>query len=463
MSLKVRLLAITSLWLLLVLLIFNTIAYYVFIHSVEKNEVLHLIRRANLVLKNPDIHNPQLWSSPTLLTEYFISEDIIRIIDLEKSVKAQSGTDTRLIDIPAHFTTEQNTTLFRSQGIAMAFVQMPIYSLDPKTSNLQIASLEIGRNLTSYTDSQKALLTILLWTSFGILIVSVVGGSFFYSTSLFKPLHQLAIAMQGVQKDGDFRRLPQAGDPKNNELIQLVFIFNEMIARLEAHSLRQNQFVLDASHELRTPLTIIESYSDLLRRWGGDDPKLREEAIDTIHSEAIRLKGMTAALLDLVVRTPTDEKLDWIDFNLTKLIDSVAQSLQVAFSREIEVLYPQVLAPLDIYLTGSPEKIRQLFIILIDNAIKYSDIGIQIKLQDEPLAVSVSIVDCGVGIPEDELEAIFERFYRVDKARNRKTGGVGLGLPIAQNIVRLHGGTIVIHSTLGEGTIVTVQLYKNGY
>jgi two-component system, OmpR family, sensor histidine kinase ArlS len=461
MSLKTRLLVITSAWLLLILLLFNSIAYYIFIHSVEKNEALHLVRRANLILKNPDIHNPLHWSSPELLNQYFLSEDIIRILDPEHKVQAQSGTDQRLIEIPASYTTKQQSTIFRSRGIVFAFIQTPVYSLNPDSPNQQIATLEIGRNLSNYTDSQKVLVSILLWTSLGILIVTVVGGSFLYSKYVFKPLHQIAGAMQGVQKDGNFSRLPQAGDPNNDELIQLVFIFNEMIARLEAHSLRQNQFVLDASHELRTPLTIIESYSDLLRRWGGDDPELREEAIDTIHSEAIRLKGMTAALLDLVVRNPADEKADWIDFNLTKLIDSVAQSLQVAFSRGIKVIYPQVLVPFDIYLTGSPEKIRQLFIILIDNAIKYSDIDIQIDVQDEPLAVLVRIIDHGVGIPEDEIEVIFERFYRIDKARSRKTGGLGLGLPIAQNIVRLHGGTIAIHSTLGQGSIVTIQLNKN--
>jgi two-component system sensor histidine kinase ArlS len=461
MSLKIRFLAITSLWLLLILLLFNTIAYYIFIHYVEKNEMLHVIRRANLILINPDIHNPQLWSSSQLLNDYYNSEDIIRILDPEHRVQAQSGTDQRLIDIPAYYTIKQHSTVFRSEGVTLAFIQMPIYSLDPDRPNQQIATLEIGRNLSNYTDSQKVLVTILLWTTLGILIVSVVGAGFLYSNYLFKPLHKLARAMQGVQKDDDFRRLPQTGDPKNNELIQLVYIFNEMIARLEAHSLRQNQFVLDASHELRTPLTIIESYSDLLRRWGGDDPKLREEAINTIHSEAIRLKGMTAALLDLVVRHPTDEKVDWIDFNLIALIDSVAQSLQVAFSRDIEVFYPQVLVPMDIYITGSPEKIRQLFIILIDNAIKYSDIGIQIEVLDESNEVIVKIIDHGVGIPEGEIEAIFERFYRVDKARNRKTGGVGLGLPIAQKIVQLHGGTIAINSTIGQGTIVTVQLNKN--
>jgi two-component system sensor histidine kinase ArlS len=114
----------------------------------------------------------------------------------------------------------------------------------------------------------------------------------------------------------------------------------------------------------------------------------------------------------------------------------------------------------DIYLYGSAEKIKQLFIILLDNAIKYSESAICIEAQSQADTVVVRIIDHGTGIPEKELASVFERFYRVDKARNRKTGGIGLGLAIAQSIVKSHHGTIEIASILHTGTTVIVRLPK---
>jgi two-component system sensor histidine kinase ArlS len=136
----------------------------------------------------------------------------------------------------------------------------------------------------------------------------------------------------------------------------------------------------------------------------------------------------------------------------------VTQALRITFNREI--VY--VVAPREPLYTmlGNAEEIRQLFIIILDNALKYSELDIRIELSETTKAYHFDFIDHGIGIPEDEIHHVFERLYRVDKARSRKTGGVGLGLAIAQHIVQLHQGTILITSKLDEGTKVTVSLPK---
>jgi two-component system sensor histidine kinase ArlS len=423
------------------LLIFNGIAYYLFAHYADNNEVAHMVKRS------------------------------IRIIDSHQKVALLVGTDPNLIEQPIQYRTQPHTEIIHDKGASLIYVHVPIYEENLSAANSQIGMLEIGRNLLKYNDYKQPLIIILTFTSLSILIVSIIGGSYFYTKHLFKPLQHLAGTMEGIHRDGNFQRLPSVVDARSNELDQLVRIFNEMIARLEAHFVLQKQFVMDASHELRTPLTIIESYSNLLRRWGGDDPKLREEAVETIHSEAIRLKGLTTTLLELIVLNPVEDRESWGDYNLTELLASLAQSIQLAFERNMtctwlpssegqSITASTGLTGEDIYLYGSTEKIRQLFIILLDNAIKYSDAAIAIEVQAQTDTVAVRIIDHGIGIPEEELESIFERFYRVDKARNRKTGGIGLGLAIAQSIVKTHHGTIEIASILHTGTTVTVHLPK---
>jgi signal transduction histidine kinase len=195
--------------------------------------------------------------------------------------------------------------------------------------------------------------------------------------------------------------------------------FNHMIDLLEINFEKQQQFVSNASHELKTPLTIIESFASLLKRRGLQDPTLFAESIEAIHSESIRMKEMTEQLL-MLARNPEQWNIEFNMIDLSDFIDQTLKVFQNAYQREIEFSDRQLQS---IMIETDGKKLKQLLFILLDNARKYSDDLISVETGLVTGEVYIKIIDRGIGIPKDELEKVFDRFYRVDKARNRKQGG----------------------------------------
>lgn len=181
----------------------------------------------------------------------------------------------------------------------------------------------------------EILATGLMVTTVSVLLFSLVGGVF-YTRVIIRPIRKLLETMNTVRSKGQFIQLSSQFTTKNDELGRLGKTFNQMILSLQENDLKQKQFVSDASHELRTPLTVIESYTSLLRRWGGEDPTLRQEALDAIHSETVRLKGLIDSLLHMaeIERQP---EIRLRNINLKPLIDATAEQLSLAFKREIRV------------------------------------------------------------------------------------------------------------------------------
>lgn len=218
-------------------------------------------------------------------------------------------------------------------------------------------------------------------------------------------------------------------------------------------------FVADVSHELRTPLTNIKSYSETLLENDIDDRETQRSFLEVIESEADR---MTRLVKDLLVLSQLDHsksalKLEPVD--IEKLVISVIKKMEIeAKNHKLTMTY----------VTGSPtteimvtrDRLEQVFINIISNAIKYTPEGgsITVICGQQEDHVYVKVTDNGIGIPEQDLPMIFERFYRVDKARSREQGGTGLGLAIAKEIVEAHHGKISIDSVYGSGTTVTIRL-----
>jgi signal transduction histidine kinase len=191
----------------------------------------------------------------------------------------------------------------------------------------------------------------------------------------------------------------------------------------------------------------------MLKRWGRDDDTIRDEAIEAISKEAQRLQNLTKSMLMLAQA----EQEDWLRaevFNVVQLAEETADLLHMTFQRMIRVHS----AKPEVRLRADKDKIRQLMVILLDNAIKYSKETIDISLTVTKGSVRISVSDKGIGIPEEEMPYIFERFFRVDGARSRSTGGVGLGLSIAKRIVDLHEGQIDVFSKPEQGTTITVAI-----
>jgi two-component system, OmpR family, sensor histidine kinase ArlS len=450
MNLKIKITLLLTLWLLFILLLCNVVIYYLFIRITTNSELELLKDQAQTLLLKDISRHPEYWDIPGELDRYLIPREMIRYVTANANVLFQVYRDKELLTKPPQYVLKETTRIVNRNGAFYVYVMTPVYE-----NEHQVATLEIGRSLGPLSNFTHTLLSILLLVSVGAVILSLLGG-YFYTKVLLKPLDQLIFTMQTIEENGVFRRIDLESHPERDELTMLGATFNRMIDRLEETFQRHEQFLADASHELRTPITVIDSYASLLRRWASSDPALREEALDAIQSESAQLKQLTQNLLSLM-NTEEKQRIKWVEFDLEPLVQSTAASLRLTFNRSIEVRLSHEGCK-SLTMRGDPEKIKQLLVILLDNALKYSKKAVILSIEKEARHMKMQVIDEGIGIAEEDLPHLFDRFYRADKARNRKLGGAGLGLAISENIVRQHGGTITMSSRLGEGTTVTVKL-----
>ena len=264
--------------------------------------------------------------------------------------------------------------------------------------------------------------------------------------------------LAGVISDIDASRLDRrlAVDESQNELKDLAAAINGMLNRISAAYESQLRFVSDASHELRTPIAVIQGYVNLLDRWGKKDEKTLQESIEAIKSETESMKDLVEQLLFLARGDNETLQLHKQDFDCCDVIDEIIT--------EAQMIHPDHNFQLDLKRPADIKADKQLFKqairILVDNSIKYSPSGekIIIRVAAEEGSVHISVQDSGIGIAPEELPNIFERFYRSDESRARKTGGSGLGLAIAKWIVERHGGYFEVLSRLDIGTRITIVL-----
>ena len=224
-------------------------------------------------------------------------------------------------------------------------------------------------------------------------------------------------------------------------------------------------FVSDVSHELRTPLTTIQSAVDLIGRAGERLDPLERRALELAHGELQRIRGMVEELLTLSQMDSRQYSLEVAPTDLGEVVRSALDAIESKARRfEIDLRYTAGGLPGTAVgkCACDARKVYQVLLNLLDNAIKYSDPGarVDVSLLDDGEFVVVRVADTGVGIPEEDLPQLFERFYRVDKDRSRATGGSGLGLAISRQIVELHGGDLSVESRVGVGTTFDVRLPK---
>lgn len=245
--------------------------------------------------------------------------------------------------------------------------------------------------------------------------------------------------------------------PTQKELRSLAQSINELMDRVNQAYSAQMRFVSDASHELRTPIAVIQGYAALLDRWGKSDPDALQESIDAIRGEAASMERLVEQLLFLARGDNDSQPVKPEAVDLTDLAGEVL--------REEEMIHPERTFlprweedPVRIY--ADPGLIKQVLRILMDNSLKYSPPQgrIYLRVLENQDLVRLTVQDEGMGIPPDGIPHIFERFYRTDQSRDRKTGGTGLGLSIAKWIVERHGGWFEVVSRPDVGTRITVVL-----
>lgn len=210
---------------------------------------------------------------------------------------------------------------------------------------------------------------------------------------------------------------------------------------------------MNASHELKTPITVIDSYSQMLKRFGKTREDILDESIHAISDEAKRMKYLTEQLLSFSKAAQARENFRPERLNIVRMAEEIKSRLEPVYKRNIHLRTPDS----EIFVEADPDSLDQLLKIFLDNAYKYSSDDITIDIGKEDGAVIVNITDEGIGIPEEDLDKIFNRFYRVDKARARKTGGSGLGLSIADELAKVNGIILDVKSRIGSGTTFTLK------
>ena len=284
-----------------------------------------------------------------------------------------------------------------------------------------------------------------------LLVAMVIVFTLFFSNTFSRRLNKVMTSMRIIQ-NGDYTHKVNMGG--NDELTVLGNEFNDLAERLRTSEEKRSRFVSDASHELKTPLASIKLLTDSILQYDMDPETIREFVSD-IGAEAERLNRMTAKLLSLTKAEGTAGAESEIIYmaptirRVAKMLRQQAQQADIHVQLELERDVPVLILEDDLY---------QIVFNLMENGIKYNTPGgtLTVSLRRAEDNAILEVSDTGVGIPEDAVEHIFERFYRVDKARSRASGGSGLGLSIVRTIVQRNRGQIQVSSAPGQGTTFTV-------
>lgn len=324
------------------------------------------------------------------------------------------------------------------------------------TQSLNIWGRQIGIQVaTSFQTIRDAagILVVIMLTSGGVGIIGSIAVGMWLSSRALKPIHQITEAAGRIATTDDLKtRLTWTGPL--DELGQLVSVFNHMMSRLEHLFSVQQRFVGDVSHELRTPLTAIRGNIDLVKRYGMDATSL--EAID---SEAERMSRLVNDLLLLARADYGELKIELEPLDVDDIVTEAYREARVlAKDRDLTV---RIVDFEPVRVNGNADRVKQLLLNLISNAIKFTPDGgmVTLNLRREGQEAVLQVADTGVGIGEEDMRRIFDRFYQADSSRRKDDGdGFGLGLAIAKWIVDAHSGTISVASKLGEGTTFTVTI-----
>jgi signal transduction histidine kinase len=270
------------------------------------------------------------------------------------------------------------------------------------------------------------------------------------------PVDQITQTARSISVQNLSSRLsvPQTGD----ELQRLSETLNNMLERLEAAFKKIIQFTADASHELRTPVAVMRTRTELSLRKPRSAEEYRE-ALTQVHSELEKTSELVERLMLLARAHYGVEALQLVSEDLREIAREVC-SQGKTLSEAKDIMFRQQVPEQPVWVKADPHALRRLFLILIDNAIKYTPEGGRVDVvvrQENGFAIG-EVRDTGIGIAPEDLANVFERVYRADKARSRESGGVGLGLSIGRWIAEAHAGTIAVQSSLGGGSIFQLRL-----
>ena len=322
----------------------------------------------------------------------------------------------------------------------------------------QIGALLFVSRIQSLMDSlnsvQWQLISVFVLIALAALVVALI-----LAQVLTKPITNLSRTMRKMGKGDLSVRVPVRG---SGELRELAENYNTMAAQLERLDKTRSQFVSNASHELKTPLATMKIMLETVMYQPDMPAELRAEFMQDMNHEIDRLTGIITDLLTLTRMDSEKGAMKKEPVDMSGLTTEVLHLLTPAAEKRGQLLDFSITP--GIQMSGDRDRLYQILYNLTDNAIKYSPDGgkISVILREEERGIVWRVRDNGIGIPPEDQEHIFERFYRVDKARSRETGGTGLGLSIVRQMVKMHDGTISVQSEAGKGSEFIVIFPREG-
>lgn len=372
------------------------------------------------------------------------TQTIMNAIEGEKvftTQKTSEGNKLRMYSVP--YTVYEDSRFFPGGS--------------PFFANKYRGALVVGRSMENIDDALSGLKRILFFANLATLFIAGAGGIFLAKRAL-KPVDDIALTAYEIEKSGDLGQRIRVHT--KDELGTLSSILNQMIERLELAFNRQKEFTGDASHELRTPLAVIEAESTLALQKDRTKTEYRQ-SLETIAQESSHMSAIISKLLALARADTGVNQLTLSEFDLGELLGEISADAKILCHDKGLTFESDSFD--DITINGDRDKLRELILNLIDNGIRYNVEGgsVSLLLEQNTNEVVISVKDTGMGIPPEEIDRIFERFYRVDKARSRAEGGSGLGLAICRHIVEAHNGRIEVVSKPEKGSTFSVSLPVN--
>ncbi|MFG6148103.1 sensor histidine kinase [Halobacillus sp. B23F22_1] len=446
MKIQNRIHLFTSVLFVILLILINVAIYFSFSRILFSSEIESTSKEAEHIIEELNYGTNDI-PITEFLRAYVPVNGMVQIIDeagqVDAGIAATEGQD--LQDRRYEFYREEKSEIIEFNNEHLSFVSIPIIWQEG-----EVAALQVTERMTTTEQNLTTLRYVLLVaTVIGILPLFI--SARLLSNVIIRPIASMTKTMKEIREGGHFKRI-DLSKRSRDELHTMVLTFNEMMDLLESNYEKQERFVSNASHELKTPLTVIESYSSLLKRRGKNNEKLFDEAVEAIHSEAIRMKELTVQLLTLAKKEEQwnvmPEKLE-----LNEVVEESVQSFNNAYGHRV-IIYLEN----EVIVNADEQKLKQLLYIFMDNARKYSDGRIDVRVGSGDNYGRVDIVDRGIGIAEEELDNVFDRFYRVDRSRERKIGGFGLGLSLAKEIAGAMNIKLVLKSEPGIGTQATIKI-----
>ncbi|MGE6370937.1 HAMP domain-containing sensor histidine kinase [Planococcus kocurii] len=443
MKLKNKIHISSTLLMLVILLILAFVIYFSFSRLTYSTEVEQLQTETNALVAK--FNNTETEDPSTVLRAYVPVNGLVKVTTADGQQLAPIQSPTVTVKLPDKL--EELSGTINVEGERFAYVKAPIIWTDG-----QVAEVTVAQSMQETTKNLETLRLVLVAVTL-LAMIPVIISSVVLGRIVTRPITNLTTTMTRIQRNGNFEKLPVASN-SHDELTEMGNTFNEMMDLLEENYSKQEEFVSNASHELKTPLTVIGSYAKLLQRQGMHDEKIAEESLIAIRAETDRMKVLIEQLLHIARRS--ESQMEWITVNVVDILAQTVTAMNTSYDREFELITAEQSLP----VVTDVSKFKQLLYILLDNARKYSANKIEVIAQKNGDTV-IQIRDTGIGIPKDAVPFVFERFYRVDKARNRETGGFGLGLSLAKQLADSLKVEISLESIEQLGTTVTITFSEN--